>query len=377
MPLDRMTELLLSATVKDSVTYVEDVEGQVVAASTMSEDLQQGMSGAVPPGRRFRTVAEMAAAARPEVLEPATREVPAAQCTVYTLSPVSTVLAPTNYLTMRLSVLLLPILAMYSVGVWHRLRTVRLAEAEARARAAEADALRPTEKAKSDFLADASHSLRTPLASMHVSLSGLLDEAVKWSPEELRATLEILDRETYRLSAQVRNLLDMSRLQAEVAGLCREPCDLTALVSSALERVEPLSRGRVIRAEFPTEPLMVECDQEQIETVIVNLVENALKYSPDGTPLEIEGRAEGSAVVFSIRDGGPGLEAGEEERVFEKFFRSTRPRRAEGTGLGLAICKAVVEAHGGRIAARNREGGGAEFWFSLPALQGALELRDA
>jgi len=147
----------------------------------------------------------------------------------------------------------------------------------------------------------------------------------------------------------------------------KDLCDLTDVVGAALERLAPLLQGRTVEDHFPPDPLYVQADYTQLEMVIVNLVENALKYSPAGTPLTISGGADHGQAEIAVRDQGPGVPPGDEQKVFRKFYRAAAGREAPGgTGLGLAICQAIVEAHDGRIGVRRPPEGGAEFWFRVP-----------
>jgi signal transduction histidine kinase len=288
--------------------------------------------------------------------------------------PTDNIFGPTNFLVQRLSLLLLPLLLLVSAWAWQRIQSERRIGELAYQLAEQNETLRTADQAKSEFLANVSHDLRTPLAAMQVSISGLLESPNNWSQKEVRDTLEVVSEEIDQLSARVRNLLDMARLESGAEALQREPEDLTDIVSSALERLEPLTRGNTIRADFPSEPLMVDCDQSRIETVIINLIENAVKYSPEGSTIYLQGLLAEDEVELRIGDEGIGLDPGDEEKVFEMYYRSGRGRAIRGTGVGLAICKAIVEAHGGQIGARKADAGGAEFWFKLPALTALPDL---
>jgi two-component system sensor histidine kinase KdpD len=232
------------------------------------------------------------------------------------------------------------------------------------------------DRAKSDFLANVSHDLRTPLASIQVSLSSLLDPSVSLSEGHARECLHVATEELEQLNTRVRNLLEMSRIEAQAYPLHRTPSDLTDIVAGALERLEPVTRGRPIRADFPPTPLMVDCDPAQIETVILNLVENAVKYSPAGSALHLRGEHRYNSALLFVADEGAGIPRGDAERVFQKFYRGPAHQSIGGTGLGLAICKAIIVAHGGSIAVRNVPGAGAEFGFSLPTLDAPPEARE-
>jgi two-component system sensor histidine kinase KdpD len=162
----------------------------------------------------------------------------------------------------------------------------------------------------------------------------------------------------------------MTRLEAGGLVLKREWQPLNEVIGSALRHLDRRLGGREVKVDLPPDLPLVHIDAIAVEQVLVNLIDNALEYTPPGSPLEISGRngdADG-AVVVEVADRGPGLPPGAEKRVFEKFFRAqpqgAPPRR--GIGLGLAIGRGVVEAHGGVISAFNRPGGGAVFRFTLP-----------
>jgi signal transduction histidine kinase len=289
------------------------------------------------------------------------------QWVVIVSQPLNEALAPTNYLTGQLSLVAIPILALMGAAAWSLSGLYQRQRRMALQLAAQNERLRAADRAKSDFLANVSHDLRTPLASMQASLSSLLDPEMAWDPEQIREYLRMASEEVDQLTARVRNLLEMGRIESNPYAQQKVTCDLTDIVGSALERLEPMTRNRTLDARFPPEPLLVECDYVQIETVILNLLENALKYSPPGTPIHLRGKIADNKAVFSIQDEGPGVKPGDMEHVFEKFYRSDQARTVGGTGLGLAICKAIIEAHAGEIGVRRALEGGAEFWFTLPA----------
>jgi signal transduction histidine kinase len=313
---------------------------------------------------------------------------------VVVLQPVEAAFAPADHLLRRLSFLVFPLLALMTGAGWsiewlyrQQVRLARENAALSRDLSLQNEQLHEADRAKSEFLANVSHDLRTPLASIKASVSALLEPAITWDPGTLREFLTLVNEETDRLTARVRNLLDMARLEGRALPMQAELCDLTDIVASALERMEPLTRGRAIGAAFPPEPLPVEVDYAQIETVVINLLENAVKYSPAGSRLHLRGEIVARSWVaapdeeafstrrgpggdsfarFALQDEGPGVRPGDEDRIFEKFYRAVASSSVGGTGLGLAICKAIVEAHGGAIGVRRAPRGGAEFWFALP-----------
>jgi two-component system sensor histidine kinase KdpD len=164
----------------------------------------------------------------------------------------------------------------------------------------------------------------------------------------------------------VGDLLDLTRLESGSLKARKEWYPLEEVVSSALGRLEPRLEGRKVGVDLPREVLLAPMDPILVEQVFINLIENAVKYSPAGSPIEISAQAGPDEVVVAIADRGPGLPPGEEARVFERFYRVADGRRAEGAGLGLAVCQAILKIHGGRVEAGNRPGGGAVFRFALP-----------
>jgi two-component system sensor histidine kinase KdpD len=230
---------------------------------------------------------------------------------------------------------------------------------------ARATALRlKTEEMRASLLGAVSHDLRTPLAAITGAASALRDQ-----PALAGATrgelLETICEEAERLERLVGNLLDMTRLEAGAAILGREWVPLDELVGSALTRLEKKLGERPIRVELPSTLPLLSVDPVLLEQLFVNLLENAAKYTPAGSPLEIEASVEDGQAVIEVRDHGPGLLPGGEEAVFQKFYRGAHAG-VPGVGLGLPICRAIAEAHGGSIRARNRAEGGAVFRVTLP-----------
>ncbi len=226
------------------------------------------------------------------------------------------------------------------------------------------------ERLRSSLLSSVSHDLRTPLAVVTGAASSLLEDEGTLPAHARRELLETIHEETLRLTRLVRNLLDMTRLASGALRVTKEWQPLEEIVGAALGRVEDRLGQREVKVDLPTGLPLVPIDAVLLEQVLINLLENAAKYTPQGSPIELVARASGEGkervVTVDIADRGPGVPADELTRVFEKFFRLTREGKTGGAGLGLAICKGVVEAHGGRIWAENRDGGGARFRFTLP-----------
>jgi two-component system sensor histidine kinase KdpD len=225
------------------------------------------------------------------------------------------------------------------------------------------------EALRSQLLASVSHDLRTPLATITGSASALREDS--GLDERTRADLtdSIVD-EAERLERLVGNLLDMTRLERGAVTPRREWVPADEVVGSALTRAERALAGREVHTSLSDDLPLLSADPVLLEQLFVNLLENAAKYTPPGSAVEVSGRREGDVLRFEVTDHGPGIAAGEEERIFERFQRGSQsgPR---GAGLGLSIARAIATVHGGRLVAENRPGGGAAFTLTLPVPAGA------
>ncbi|MBX9680953.1 MAG: sensor histidine kinase KdpD [Gemmataceae bacterium] len=225
------------------------------------------------------------------------------------------------------------------------------------------------EQLRNSLLSSVSHDLRTPLAAIAGSASSLLDHHV--SEACRRELTESIVEEAHRLARLVDNLLEMTRLQSGQVAVRKQWHVFEEIVGSARSRLRSELGDRAIRVAIPEQFPLLHVDGLLLEQVFVNLFENAVRYTPKGTPIEVRAERIGKTAVIKFADRGPGLPPGAEGRVFEKFFRGGAadgpPDRRRGVGLGLAICQAIVAAHDGKIEARNRPGGGAEFVLTLRA----------
>jgi two-component system, OmpR family, sensor histidine kinase KdpD len=230
--------------------------------------------------------------------------------------------------------------------------------------------LRRTDELRAALLSSASHDLRTPLASIKASASSLLQEEVQWSDEERRSFALAIEREADRLNRLVANLLDMSRIEGGALKPEKEWYPVDELIHDVLGHMQPLLQGRNVQTYLPDDLPPVQLDYLQIDQVLTNLIENAVRYTPVESQIEIGACIDSGQMVISVADRGPGIPPADLERIFNKFYRvqrtETNAPQVAGSGLGLAVCKGLVEAHGGHIWAENREGGGAIFRFTLP-----------
>jgi len=239
-----------------------------------------------------------------------------------------------------------------------RLRLMK--ETQAAKLAVEAESLR------NSLLSAIAHDFRTPLASILTASSGLLDRKTKLSEPETRELTETVYEEAQRMTRLANNILQMARLEGGVVRLNREWYPIDEIVGGVLARLNARLAHHQIDTRLPEELQLIKVDAVMIEQVFENLVENAVKYTPPGTRIELGASVSPSTASFWVADEGPGLRAGQEELVFQKFYRGAMEGAQSGAGLGLTICRAIVHAHGGEITAGNRARGGAEFRFTIP-----------
>lgn len=221
------------------------------------------------------------------------------------------------------------------------------------------------EKLRSALLSAVSHDLRTPLAAIAGAGSTLAEEG-DLHPDTRRELAESIVAETDRLNRLVANLLDMTRLDAGSMQLDRDWHPLEDLVGGVLHRLRRLLANHRIAVEISPAVGLVYVDELLLHQVLTNLVENALRFAPQGTAIKVGAGMIGEKLWLEVTDEGPGIPAGDEERIFEKFYRAPNQQPRSGTGLGLAICRGIVELHGGTIRAANRPQGGASFRAELP-----------
>lgn len=232
--------------------------------------------------------------------------------------------------------------------------------------AQQAELLQATEKLQTALLNSISHDLRTPLVSITGALSSLREESLNINLEDRDSLLETAFSEAERLNRLVGNLLNMTRLEANAIYLRLEPCDIQDAIGAALDQLEERIGKKPIVVNVPEGLTLVSLDFTLFGQALLNVIDNAVKYSPNDTQIDIEVRQTENEICIQIGDRGIGIPEEDLERVFDKFYRVSRPESVKGTGLGLAICKGIIEIHSGRINASNRPGGGTLITITLP-----------
>lgn len=220
------------------------------------------------------------------------------------------------------------------------------------------------------FLANVSHEFRTPLAGMKVSIELLLENLRYLSHREMSQLLNSLYLSVSSLQNLIDNLLESSKIEADHLTLRREQADLTQLLADAIRLIQPFlsRRDQTLSLEAPLDLPLLTVDRHRVVQVLVNLLSNASKYSPMGTPIDLMIRDQGEQVYIAIADRGQGIPPAERAEIFRRFVRlGLKSSEDYGVGLGLAVVKAIVEAHQGAVGIDGREGGpGSQFWFTLP-----------
>src|SRR6266568_3682802 len=242
--------------------------------------------------------------------------------------------------------------------------------------ATEMDALREADRLKSGFIAAVSHDLRSPLTAIRASVESLLDRReiqLAWEQDHL---LHNIAGQTSRLGRLVDQLLDLSRIEAGVLSLDLDWTELPVLIADTLAKFEELNNGCQVERDLSPDLPLHYVDPDRLIQVLWNLLENANKYASPRSSIKVETRWTGIEGLIGVADRGPGIPAGEREKIFQHFYRLDRDYRAhtQGSGLGLAICRGIVQAHGGRIWVEDRPGGGSVFRIALPLPPDSIAL---
>jgi signal transduction histidine kinase len=226
---------------------------------------------------------------------------------------------------------------------------------------------REAEEIKSTFISVISHELKTPVALIKGYVGTLRREDANWDREIVEDSLKVIEEEADRLTILIENLLDASRLQAGGIKINLSDVDLKTLAERAAERLLTQTTQHKILVEFPAEFPIIVGDEERLIQVFSNLISNAIKYSPSGGEIRVNGQVRADQVIVCITDQGTGVAPEDMPHIFDRFYRSQdATRTTKGAGLGLYLARAVIEAHGGRIWVEPQTGKGARLCFSLP-----------
>ncbi len=233
--------------------------------------------------------------------------------------------------------------------------------------------IRENEQLRSTFMSIISHELQTPIAIIKGYASTLRREDANWDTRTIRGRLEAIEEESDRLHHLVANLLQASRIQAGGLKMDPGPLDLAEMTRKVVRKFAARSPHHTFRTHLPENMPPVWADRERIEEVLLNLLDNAVKYSPNAKLIRVEGQVTGDEVIMSVGDQGIGIPLREQARIFDRFQRvdNTASRSTQGAGLGLYICRAILEAHGGRIWVESELGKGSTFYFGLPRMEKA------
>jgi two-component system, OmpR family, sensor histidine kinase KdpD len=238
-------------------------------------------------------------------------------------------------------------------------------------RSSRLEASRESERLRSALLDSVTHDLRTPLTAIRAAATTMVSQPDLPEPE--RAELAaVVDEESARLDRLIGQAVEMAQLDAETLQIDARPQDVRELIETTLEEMRPLLRERPVDVKVADDLSRAPMDRELVRRVLRHLIENAVKYSPQGSAITLSAQKDRYRLLVTVADRGPGIEPGEQPFVFDKFFRGKKQRsQAAGTGMGLAIVKAILEAHGGGIELASQAGQGTRFTFWLPLASGS------
>jgi two-component system sensor histidine kinase KdpD len=283
-----------------------------------------------------------------------------------------------------------PLPSEQSVRAIMNLVAITIEKARALEDASYAEAARQSEVLKSALLDSLAHDIKTPLTSIKAAVTSLLasnsvtgnetpklqgfrSQPPNWTSAESEL-LTIIDEEADRLNRLAAEAITMARIEAGKLHFEKRPAAVADLIGGALSEPAPALKGRPVAVDVPEGLPAAEADIEFVQQVVKQFVENALKYSPEGSPLLVSAALKSGNIVIGVADRGFGIEENERARIFDKFFRGRRHRfETKGTGMGLAIAKGIVEAHGGRIWVEGEAGQASAFYFSLSASGGGRQ----
>lgn len=253
------------------------------------------------------------------------------------------------------------------IYAWAGLAAIAVERGNLSEAARQAELLKESDQLRTALFNSVSHELRTPIAEIGAAVSALLDAGVYYSQEIRQELLETVKDSTHRMERVVANLLDTARLESGLLTLKVDWCDIEDIVGAAIRRMGELTQKHTVQTSVAPELPLLRADCVLLEHVLVNLMDNAVKYSSAGSTILISAKQKNQDIVVSIQDSGIGIPEQDTTKIFDKFYRVQHQTvKVAGTGLGLSICKSIVEAHGGKIWAKNAPGGGAIIFFALP-----------
>jgi two-component system sensor histidine kinase KdpD len=252
------------------------------------------------------------------------------------------------------------------IDAWASLAALAIERVRLAEQARKAALLAEADKLRTALFNSISHELRTPLSSIVGSVSSLLDEEGMYTEKAKHELLENVQDGALRMERVVANLLDTARLESGMMQLKNDWCDMQDIIGAALQRLRERSQQYLLRIKVAEELELIRGDCVLLELVVLNLIDNAMKYSPKGGEIAIEAEMAGEMIKVSIFDQGIGIPADDLEKVFDKFYRVRQTNQVSGTGLGLSICKGIIAAHGGDIWAERQASGGTAMRFCVP-----------
>lgn len=226
-----------------------------------------------------------------------------------------------------------------------------------------------SEQLRSSLLSSISHDLRTPLATITGAASGIMEAGAEVNLDECKELAAEIFNESRRLNRLVGNLLDMTRVESGALEIRKEPQPVDEIIGAVISYFEEQLESRLVETDIPDDLPMISGDAVLLQQLMINLLENVFKYTPPDSPLLLKASKSASEpefITIEVSDRGPGIPEEMHTQIFQKFVRAKNKSSASGAGLGLAICQGIVEAHGGKLGVKTREGGGATFWFTLP-----------
>ncbi len=226
--------------------------------------------------------------------------------------------------------------------------------------------LEASEKLRAALFNSISHDMKTPLASILGAVTSLVDDGDLYSSDQKVTLLNSIKTGALRMDRFINNLLDMARLESGYLQLNTDWFDIQDVIGVTLRDNHDIFKEHVIKVELPDQIRLIKMDYALIEQVLANLLHNAVKFSPSGSEIRINVVEDNEQLVVSVTDQGEGIAKGDEEVIFDKFYRLQSPNNVSGTGLGLSICRGIIEAHGGKIWAENLPEGGSQLSFALP-----------